>query len=215
MSIRAVILSSVLLLAAPLFAREKTDVIVMKNGDRFTCEVKGLTAGVLSVGLDYVDGTISVQWSEVARLESRQLFVVSLQNGSVYAGKITTVEAAANQPIKVEIAETEEKTVAIETTRIAKISETSEEFWKRFNGGVNFGINYSKGNQATQYSFGTQAEYLRERWAAQSSFNSNLSSNSGSATSTRNQLAFNGDKSRLRGDMYRSGPFSPSPISLS
>jgi hypothetical protein len=31
----------------PLFAGEKTDVIVMKNGDRFTCEIKSLSAGVL------------------------------------------------------------------------------------------------------------------------------------------------------------------------
>jgi hypothetical protein len=37
------ILSSALLLAAPVLARESTDVIVMKNGDRITCEVKGLS----------------------------------------------------------------------------------------------------------------------------------------------------------------------------
>ena len=42
----------------------------MKNGDRFTCEIKGLSAGVLSASLDYVYGTIAVQWSQVARLES-------------------------------------------------------------------------------------------------------------------------------------------------
>jgi hypothetical protein len=37
------ILSSALLLAAPVLARESTDVIVMENGDRITCEVKGLS----------------------------------------------------------------------------------------------------------------------------------------------------------------------------
>ena len=68
MNIRAVVLSSALLLTVPLFAREKTDVIVMKNGDRMTCEVKGLDAGALSVSVDYIDGTISVQWSKVAGL---------------------------------------------------------------------------------------------------------------------------------------------------
>jgi hypothetical protein len=202
---RGVILSFAFFLTLPLFAREKTDVIVMKNGDRFTGEVKGLNAGVLSVDLDYVDGSISVQWSQVARLESSQLFVVNMQDGTVYAGTITTAEAAANQPMKMNIAGAEEKTVAIETKRIAKMSETSQQFWKRFNGGINFGINYSKGNQATQYSFGTQAEYLRERWAAQSSFNSNLSSNSGSATSTRNQFGFSGYHLLSRDKYYYGG----------
>jgi hypothetical protein len=188
MHIRAVILSFALLLAMPIFAREKTDVIVMKNGDRLTGEVKGLNAGALSFGLDYVDGTISVQWSKVARLESNQLFVVQTQDGSVYTGKLTPVDTNADQPVTIQVAETEAKTVAINTSQIVRMGETSEKFWERFNGNVNFGINYSKGNHATQYSFGTFTQYLRKRWGAKANFNSNLSFNSGSTTSTRNQL---------------------------
>jgi hypothetical protein len=57
MNIRALILSSALLVAVPLFARENTDVLVMKNGDRMTCQVKGLDTGVLYVSFDYIDGT--------------------------------------------------------------------------------------------------------------------------------------------------------------
>jgi hypothetical protein len=192
MSIRAIILSFALLLTVPLCAREKTDVIVMKNGDRFTCEVKGLNTGVLSVGLDYVDGTVSVQWSKVAHLESNQLFVVLTQDGSVYTGKLTIADTPANQPVRIQIAETTAQTVAIDTSRIVKVTETSENFWQRFNGDINFGINYSKGNQSTQYSFGTFTEYPRERWTAQATFDSNLSSNSGATTSTRNQLGLTG-----------------------
>jgi hypothetical protein len=191
MNTRAAILGSVLLLTMPLFAREKTDVIVMKNGDRMTCEVKGLDAGVLSVSLDYVDGTISVQWSKVAHLESNQLFVVRTQKGLVYTGKLGTVDTGANQPVQIQIVETDEKTAVVDRVGITRMNQASDKFWQRFNGDINLGITYSKGNQATQYNFGTQTEYLRERWAAQATFNSNLSSNSGSTTSTRNQLNLN------------------------
>jgi len=59
MNIRTLILSSALLVAVPLFARENTDVLVMKNGDRMTCQVKGLDTGVLYVSFDYIDGTTS------------------------------------------------------------------------------------------------------------------------------------------------------------
>jgi len=42
MNLRAVILvSSLLLLAMPVFAREYTEVIVLKNGDRLTGNIKG------------------------------------------------------------------------------------------------------------------------------------------------------------------------------
>ena len=38
-------LSFALLFAVPLLARDSTDIIIMKNGDRLTGEVKGLDAG--------------------------------------------------------------------------------------------------------------------------------------------------------------------------
>ena len=37
MNIRLALIGAALVLAPALFAREKTDVLVMKNGDRMTC----------------------------------------------------------------------------------------------------------------------------------------------------------------------------------
>jgi hypothetical protein len=37
------------------------DVVLLKNGDHMTCEIKGLGKGTLFVSLDYFDGTISVE----------------------------------------------------------------------------------------------------------------------------------------------------------
>lgn len=105
MNCRAIILCCAFLCAAHLFAQESSDVIVMKNGDRFTGEIKGLSAGVLSVKLKYVDGTIAVQWSQVARLESNRLFLVKTESGLVYTGKISTTGESTDPPIAIEIAE--------------------------------------------------------------------------------------------------------------
>src|SRR5215470_3212536 len=86
-----------------VYPREKTDILVMLNGDRMTCEVKGLDAGVLYVSFDYIDGTASVNWSKVARLESNQLFVVKTADGVVYSGTLRTHETAADRPVKIEV----------------------------------------------------------------------------------------------------------------
>lgn len=192
MNIRVVVLISALTLASPIFARTNTDVLVMKNGDRMTCRVKGLDAGVLYVSFDYIDGTASVQWSKVAHLESNQLFIVKTEDGSVYTGRLNTSEIPAGQPVKIEIVETPEKGVVLNSPQIVGMSETSENFWQRFNGQLNFGVIYSKGNESTQYNFGSQVEYLRERWSAQATFNSNLSASSGTSASTRNSLDLSG-----------------------
>jgi hypothetical protein len=44
MNIRPFILCSTLLVATSLFARENTDVLVMKNGDHMTCHVTAYAA---------------------------------------------------------------------------------------------------------------------------------------------------------------------------
>jgi hypothetical protein len=55
MNSRHLILVVLFTLTAPLFARDKTDRLIMKNGDSMTCEIKGLDGGVLYVSFDYID----------------------------------------------------------------------------------------------------------------------------------------------------------------
>jgi Protein of unknown function, DUF481 len=190
MDIRPTVLALCLLFAAPLFGREKTDVIVMRNGDRLTCEVKGLSAGVLYISLDYVDGTISVEWSEVARVESTQLFIVRTEGGFVYSGTLSTADSSSGKPVKIQVAETEGEKVEIERSRIVEMGETSDSFWGRFEGDISAGILYSKGNQSTQYNVSSEVEYPRDRWQALANINSSLSSSTGVAASARNQANF-------------------------
>jgi len=171
-----------------LMAREKIDVLVMRNGDRMTCEVKGLDAGVLYVSFDYIDGTASVDWSKVARLESSQLFVVKTEDGSVYSGSLATPEDGGERPVKIQVLETPERLTSIDRAQIVQMIGTSDRFWQRFNGALNFGFIYAKGNQSTQYSLGSEVAYVRERWDAQASYDSNLSSSAGTTASTRNSL---------------------------
>jgi hypothetical protein len=203
--IRAVVLTYLLLIAAPLCAREKADVLVMKNGDRLTCEVIALDAGVLYIKLDYVDGTISVQWSKVARLESNRLLIVKTQSGLVYSGTISTTEASADEKPKIQVAEASQKKVEIDSSQIVTIDRTSEKFWQRFNGDISLGLIYSKGNQSTQYNLTSTFEYPRERWGAQVALNSTLSSSAGSDASTRNELTFSSHRLLRWNNYFYSG----------
>ena len=186
-----------LLLALPVYAAPSTDVLVMRNGDHLTCQIKGLSNGTLYVGLPYVIETLSVDWSKVARLESTQLFLVKTEDGAVYRGTLSTAEPAGDRPIAIEV-DTDPKNmephrkVVLESTEVVNVAVTSGRFHERFTGGVSFGSIYSKGNQSTQYNVSGYAAYPRERWAAQTGISSNLSRANGTPTSTRNQLTFGG-----------------------
>lgn len=189
MKVHATILSVALFLAVPLFAREKNDVLVMKNGDRLTAEIKGLDEGVLYVSFDYILGTSSVQWSKVAYIESKQLFIVKTEDGSVYTGSLSTAETEEKRPVKIEVVEGPGQQTELPRAEVVKMSQTSDHFWQRFSGELDSGIIYSKGNQNTQYSLGAQLAYLRERWSAAASYDSTLSTSSGAeSAATRNQV---------------------------
>jgi len=177
----------------PALARDKTDVLVMKNGDRITCEVKGLDGGILRAELPYVDGTISINWLQVARLDSKALFLVQLQDGSTYSGRVITPETLPDVPVKFEIEEaTASKPVAIEKSDVAEMKQISGSILHSFDSGISLGAQYSKGNDTTQYNLAWDLGYQAVRWGGEVKYNSNLSSSTGAEAATRNQLDFNG-----------------------
>jgi Protein of unknown function, DUF481 len=140
------------------------------------------------MSMQYILGTSSVQWSNVERLESKQLFLVKTADGSVYSGTLNTSNVPGARPVEIEVTENPGKGVLIDSSRIVQMDVTSEKFFQRLNGSVNTGIIYSKGNQSTQYSLGSQITYPQEHWAAGLSYNSTLSASTGASASTRNQL---------------------------
>lgn len=170
-----------------IFGRPKTDVLVMNNGDRFTCEVKKLEMGVLYASFDYVDGTVSIQWSKVSHLESNQMFIVHTQDGSVYEGTLRTPETPASQPVKLEVIEFPENATEMDRAIVVEIVQTSQSFWKRLSGNIDSGLIYTKGNNTTQYNIGADLRLRRDLWSGDASFTSTLSTSSGVKASTHNQ----------------------------
>lgn len=188
MRLRWVLLTIMFVTAWPATAREKSDVLVMRNGDRLTCEIKGLSADTLYIKLDYALGTVSIDWFKVDHLESSQLFAVKTQDGEVYTGKLLMPKTEGQRPVSIEIVEPSGPGVEIDRNHVTKIDQSFERFWNRFNGAVGMGATYSKANQTGQYNLSADVEYPRDRWSASVSYNSNLTSNTGASTSTRNQI---------------------------
>jgi hypothetical protein len=104
---------------------------------------------------------------------------------------VATTAATGDEPIKIEIAETPDQRVEVDSANIVTMETTAKSFWRRLNGDFNFGAMYTKGNESTQYNISGSAEYPSEKWSAQTTFNSTLSSSTLAPASKRNQLGFN------------------------
>jgi len=205
MNIRSLLIFAAVFLASPLFGREKSDVIVMKNGDRITCEIKGLRSNTLYISVDYILTTLSVDWTKVDHLQSKQLFLVRTQDGTVYTGALSTPETSGGRPMQIEILEAPDEKVALDRKQVVLMNETASNFWQRLNGHIGTGFTYSKGNDSTQYNLNSDINYPRERWSAEARYSSNLTSNSGASTSTRNEVAFSAQRLLRWNNWYYTG----------
>ena len=69
------------------FARDKTDVLILDNGDRITGEIKQLQHGRLQISTDRI-GLIDVEWQGVVAVESDYEFQFDRVNGQRLSGLI-------------------------------------------------------------------------------------------------------------------------------
>src|SRR5436309_3329014 len=76
------------------------DVIVMKNGDRLSGEVKRIEHGLLYIETPYISGEqVAVDWLQVERLESLRDYRVELANGARLVGEMRVTPARdSDQP---------------------------------------------------------------------------------------------------------------------
>ncbi len=198
------LLFTALLASALSLGRDKTDILVMKNGDRITCEIKKLEGGVLLASLDYVDGNISIDWQKVDRVESQALFSVKLQDGTTFAGTMITQERDGVRVLEIQPANSEEQ-VPVSQNAVVGLDQASYNFFHRFNGGINIGSQYSKGNSTTQYSLSSDLAYQESRWAVRARYSSSLSSSTGVETATRNQADLSGYRLMRRKNYFYQG----------
>src|SRR5215469_8371179 len=133
MRFRLLLLCALIFFALPLFAREKTDVVIMRNGDRITCEIKGLRSNTLYISVDYILSTLSVDWSKVDHVQSKQLFLVRTQDGTVYTGALSTPETLGRRTAQIEVFESPREKVTLEREQVVFVNETSSNFWQRLN----------------------------------------------------------------------------------
>jgi len=182
-----------LTLCGVCLARAKKDVIQFANGDRITCEIIKLDKGYLYVKVDYVDGTVAMDWSKIVHVESPQSFVVGDKEGKRYTGSLQSVaEGKAPEELKVQITGYSANQI-IQSREVVDILQTDTSFWQNLHGGLDIGLNYTKQENRTQYSFESNVLFERTRWSAAANYQSSFSGG-GDVSNLRNDLQLIGTR---------------------
>jgi len=163
---------------------QKTDVVILNNGDKLTCEVKYLKVGILTYKTDNME-TVSIQWDKIKSINTKNFFEVELVDGRVYFGSL---EPSGEEGILVV------KGVTINTNLfmkyIVRINRIKESFWDIIEGSVKLGFSFTKASQIGQISLGGNAKYRTKSNLSELSLNSVITTTEKEPTSSKNDLSF-------------------------
>ena len=170
----------ILLLAATPAFSEKTDIVVLTNGDKITGEVKGMQFGKLSLKTDDM-GTLSIKWNKIAYIEAKEYFEIELQDGTLYYGSLGKTSSHFRMTVI-----SDKGKIELYRFFIVRITPLKSLFWARVDGKATLGFNYTKASSVAQLNFSGQGTYKAPKYFAKVDMSSILTSQEDKET-TRNQ----------------------------
>jgi len=139
---------------------EKTDVVILLNGNAVTGEVKSLEFGVLKYSTDSM-GTVSIDWEDIVSVTSKQNLQIELPDGTRYFGEI--MPTADPRVVRIVTLSNEYVIDANQIVRITPI-ETGESFLKRLDGSFSFGIQTQKASEITTSNLAADVSYRTRKY---------------------------------------------------
>jgi len=167
-----------------LVAKRKDDVVVMKNRDHFTGEIKGLQQGELSFSSSYMKDSVRLDWNEVERIESKDSYIVELRNGTRLTGIINKTAASSPSGIDFQIV-SGKSVIRLRQSEVTRIQQREVSFWNQLAGSINYGFSFASASSATSSSLGADVAYRTPKNAVQLATSSQFDSQSGSNNANR------------------------------
>jgi hypothetical protein len=177
------VLAFLVLAAVPALARPKTDVVVLHNGDRVTCEIKRLNRGKLQVKTDDM-GTIEIEWAEIASVTAGGLFEIEDLLGNLYYGPLDTAEGE-----QLEVA-TAEGIQTLPLLSVAGILPIEASFWEKLSGRLDLGFGYTKSSDLAEFNADGSVKYVQPNFSARLEGSSLIQRQDEGTDATRNSLSF-------------------------
>lgn len=148
-------LFAIALCASPAHA-QKTDVLVLGNGDHVTGEIKDLTRGKVRLKTNSM-GTVYIKWQDIVSITSDKVFEVELESGQKFFGSIRPSEESGQDEII-----TDQADVGVRHLAIVRVTPIKESFWQRLDGSIDLGLSFLQQNSQFDYNLGAEVKHRAE-----------------------------------------------------
>lgn len=191
------------LLVSTTWAKRKDDVIILKNGDRLTGEIKGLSRGELKFKASYMAEAVRLDWTKVDRLESKDRYQILLTNGQIFTSVLALAppEAGIVKSFRIGI---DENAVIVNSIDVIRITPIESRFWNQLEGSVDFGFSFSSGNDQYDLALAAAATYRIGDQSMTARIDSIFTGQQEGSSSARNEFTFDYRK-QLRQHWYVGG----------
>ena len=186
------------------FARNTDDVVVLKNGDRLTGEIKSLQKGELRIKADYMAEAVRLDWARIERIESKSMFMIYLVDGKLFTDVIRLLPSNSSEVTNFVIGSTREA-LKVHQLDVIRILPADEGFLRRLEGSVDFGLSFTSGNDQYQTDFAATATYRTGDHSFTASIDSTFNGQTQGSSTRRNQFTF--DYRKQLTEKYYAGAF--------
>lgn len=165
------------------------DVVVLKNGDRLTGEIKGLQRGELKIKADYMAEAVRLDWARIEQLESKSTFIISLVDGKLFTSAMRLMPSNSNQTANFIIGPSE-SALRVHQLDVIRIVPVEPGFWKRLEGSIDFGFSFTSGNDQYQTGLTATTTYRTGDHSFTASIDSAFSGQPEGTSTARRQFTF-------------------------
>jgi hypothetical protein len=170
----------------PVFSREKSDIIILKNGNTISGEIQKLERGLLSFKTDAM-GTLEIKWEDVKSVSSKFIFVVEDTEGRLFVGSLEPTAEAQHVNIVGGTAASN-----LEHHSIVEMNEVGRSLWSRLSGSVELGYTFTKASNRQQINVASDISYRTKRYEGQFTYDSIISLSDGVTEVDRRVLTLGG-----------------------
>jgi len=175
------------ILSAPAaWGADKTDVVTLRNGDKITGDVDGLSRGQLTLKTDDA-GTIKIEWNKIRRIQATQrLFDVSTSDGRRFLGSL----GATGDGLVLVGAD------SLPMAEVTSIEPIGASFWKKLDGAFDFGFSYTRSSGVATTTLNSDIVFRRPEFKAELVGSATVTAQSDESNDSRSSVQFSYERYR-------------------
>lgn len=164
-----------------------TDVIIFKNGDRLTGEIKRMSQGSIYFKNASMYETIRLDWEKIERIITDRHFIISLSDNTRFSGSIekdvTLVKGKEGLKVK-----TDTESLRLEPDRIIEMMPSEESFFQSFHVDADLGFTLSRAENQRSLTTSLEIERFSTKWNFSTLLDTSLNSRNDVDKISRNSL---------------------------